>query len=100
MVKLRRGEEARAYLVARNTWTGGKEYDRNAFLDAKTYYADEPRNAAKQAAAYDHHACGGHEWSWPATYIVEDASTGKRWSVEVERETVPEFSADKAVVVK
>lgn len=69
-------------------------------LDGKTYVADEPRNAAKQAAAYDHAYRGGWEWRWPIDYVVRDPSTGKKYLVEVERESIPEFVAGKARAIK
>lgn len=69
-------------------------------VDGKRYVADEPRNAAKQAAAYDHAHGGGWEWSWPIEYFVRDPSTGKKYLVEVERESIPEFVAGKAKEVK
>lgn len=54
---------------------------------------DDPRDAAKQFADYYHAQRDGWESTWPIEMIVHDGD--RYWIVEVDRECVPEFSADK-----
>jgi hypothetical protein len=67
--------------------------------DAREYVEDDARLVAKAAAEYDHANRDGWEWEWPVTYHVQDSS-GRTVSVEVNRETVPEFWAERAKPVK
>lgn len=60
----------------------------------REHEATDPRMAAQRAAMHDHSTRDGWEWTWPITYHVR-GETGPTWSVEVNRETVPEFRAEQ-----
>lgn len=68
--------------------------------DAREFDALNISMAACIAADYDHDLRGGWEWTWPVTYHVQaDATDAPVYSVEVNRETVPEFYAEKPRLV-
>lgn len=81
----------RAWLHDEFTQYDADERDDNAWI-AKN--CTNPRSAATEFAEYCHARRDGWEWSWPIEVIVDDGS--QHWLVEVERETVPEFYANRA----
>lgn len=66
--------------------------------DASRRDAASPENAARDQAEHD-----DSRGNWEGdctTYLVEDVATGKRWTVEVEREMAPWFRAGRAAEVQ
>jgi hypothetical protein len=53
----------------------------------------DPREAAKLFAVFFHNRRDGWECTWPIDVVVHDGA--EYWLVQVNRETVPEFWAEK-----
>lgn len=63
--------------------------------DARTYDASNISLAAVAAAEHDHAQRDGWEWSWPVTYRVQAGAGAPVYSVEVNRESMPSFWAER-----
>lgn len=67
---------------------------------AREYAAHDVPSAAAAHSRHCHYHLGGWEWSWPITFHVKDPTNDRTYSVEVEREMIPEFVPGKAVVLR
>lgn len=62
-------------------------------------WATSPRDAAEVYADYFHSQRDGWESTWPVEFFVRDMETDVVQRFSVDRETVPEFHADKGSAV-